>query len=62
MFDGRFIDDQFDINLDTGISKAPAGETYAERKARAERDLRESLSKLPRWRRKIIETALNGGW
>ncbi len=62
MFDSRIKNSQIDPNLDMSCPEIPRMENYFVEKERLVREYRESLSKLPRWRRKLIESALDGGW
>jgi len=62
MFASRIIDSQIDTNLDTSLPETPRPERYIADKEILEQAFRERLSKLPKWRRKLINTALDGGW
>jgi hypothetical protein len=62
MFDNPCIDSQVGSNFDATRPIPRPVEDYFKDKDRVEREFREKLSKLPAWRRRLIKTALDGGW
>jgi hypothetical protein len=64
MFDNLPIEIDNDIRSDhdTAGFRIPTAENYRTEQERAKLQLRENIAKLPRWRRRLIETALDGSW
>jgi len=62
MFDNPSFESQVGSDVDTAHRNTRKVEDYFLDRDKVERQFRERLSKLPRWRRRLIETALDGGW